>query len=95
MIITVVIGHCCSLPCFWGSVSVRDPYRGTFKYSQAKGCDLAGLQGIERGNPMLLVVAEIQTESETHLALLGGLLDAFLFSFGCFWKRGEDPTAFF
>lgn len=69
----------------------------TFKYRQTTACDLARLQGIESAKPVLVVVvvAEVQSESEIPLGVLSRLLVGFCFYFflGCIWKRGEDPTA--
>lgn len=69
----------------------------TFKYPQTTACDLARLQGLQSAKPVLVVVvvvAEVQSESEISLGLLGDLL-VFLFVFPWVrWEKRERPHSF-
>lgn len=63
----------------------------TFKHPQTTACDLAGLQQIQSAKPVL-IVAEVQSESEISLGLLGDLLVVlFVFSLSAFGKEGKTP----
>lgn len=69
----------------------------TFKYPQTTACDLAMLQGLQSAKPVLVVVvvvAEVQSESEISLGLLGDLL-VFLFVFPWVrWEKRGRPHSF-